>query len=424
MSERSMSYQPPRGMRDFYPEDMALRDAIFDAWIAASRQHGFARYDSCVVESLALLKRKGGEEIVDQIYAFKDKSGRDLALRPEMTPSLARMIAARQNGLTFPLKWSTIAQCFRYERMTKGRRREHYQWNLDVVGEDSVAAEAEVLSAAVSALKLMGLKRTDFKILVNNRALVADMLEQANIEHQHHASVFLALDKRGKLDDDKVAELLEADGLDKKAISAALGITGVNSLDGAAQVVGQTNSALTRLRDLLELCRHYGFEDAIQFDISVVRGLDYYTGIVFEAFDAQRQFRAIFGGGRYDNLLANVGGKPMSGVGMGFGDVVIAEVLAAMPPVHPDPEPLGTAVGFLEEAQRSTATSVAATLRSRGQNVDLALQPQKAKPFFSRAAKNRRAEAIFIGPDDVAKHKVRVKDLATRQEREAEIDDL
>ena len=163
MSQGDSSFNPPRGMRDFYPEDMAVRNAIFGAWTAAATRFGFQHYDACVVESLDLLKRKSGEEIIEQIYAFTDKSNRELALRAEMTPTLARMVAARQGSLSFPLKWFTIAQCFRYERMTKGRKREHYQWNLDIIGEPAVAAEAEVIATAIQALEFQGLGRNDFR---------------------------------------------------------------------------------------------------------------------------------------------------------------------------------------------------------------------------------------------------------------------
>jgi histidyl-tRNA synthetase len=204
MSEPAISFEPPRGMRDFYPDDMVWRNHVFEAWRAAATQVGFAPYDACVVESLELLERKSGEEVSEQIYAFEDKSGRKLALRPEMTPTLARMIAARQGQLQFPIKWFTIAQCFRYERMTRGRKREHYQWNLDVVGEASVSAEAEILAAAAGALRRMGLPDSAYQIRINNRALLAELLATLGIPGHQHAAVFLALDKRGKLSDEEI----------------------------------------------------------------------------------------------------------------------------------------------------------------------------------------------------------------------------
>ena len=201
MSSQPLSFEPPRGMRDFYPEEMALRNRVFDAWKRAAALSGFAPYDACVVESLELLQRKSGEEVTEQIYNFEDKSGRKLALRAEMTPTLARMVAAKQGSLHFPIKWSAIAQCFRYERMTRGRKREHYQWNIDVVGEASVAAEAEVLYTASNALRLMGMPDGAYRIHVNNRALLGELLLKQGFAPEHHAAVFLALDKRGKIPD-------------------------------------------------------------------------------------------------------------------------------------------------------------------------------------------------------------------------------
>ena len=172
----TLSFEPPRGMRDFYPEDMLWRNRVFDAWRGAAAAYGFQPYDACVVESLELLQRKSGEEVSEQIYHFEDKSGRQLALRPEMTPTLARMIAARQGRLTFPVKWYAVAQCFRYERMTRGRKREHYQLNLDIIGEESVSAEIEVMAAAAAALEKMGMPADAYRIHVNNRALLSELL--------------------------------------------------------------------------------------------------------------------------------------------------------------------------------------------------------------------------------------------------------
>ena len=178
MASPSQKTAPPRGMRDFYPEEMRPRTALFDTWRQAACGSGFEEYDACVVESLPLLKRKAGEEIVDQIYAFEDKSGRELALRPEMTPTLARMVAAREGALRFPIKWFTIAQCFRYERTTRGRKREHYQWNLDIIGEPSIAAEAEVIATAVAAMSGLGLNRDHYRIRFSSRALLAELLSR------------------------------------------------------------------------------------------------------------------------------------------------------------------------------------------------------------------------------------------------------
>ena len=405
-------------MRDFYPEDMAFRNRLFETWRVSAERHGFEPYDAPVVESLELLKRKSGEEITDQIYFFQDKSGRDLALRPEMTPTLARMVAARQGALTFPLKWYTIAQCFRYERMTRGRKREHYQWNLDIIGERTVAAEVEVLATAVDALSSLGLDAAAIRVHFSSRALLAALLVALGIEPQHHPATFLALDKRGKLPDPELDATLRASGLTPDQCQAVWRLLGIASLDEALAMLPPGTDVARDLTEFRAMLTDYGLADIVQFDIAVVRGLSYYTGIVFEAFDAQRQFRALFGGGRYDNLLASVGGRPETGVGLGFGDVVIAELLAELGKITPGAAPGDLAVGYMQDAQRSCAMRLAHALRREGRQVDLALVSEKPKHFFGRVSKRPFARAIYIGPDDVTRGTARLKDLATRQETE------
>jgi histidyl-tRNA synthetase len=424
MTTEAAHFEAPRGMRDFYPAEMAVRSAIFDAWVRSARTFGFVQYDACVVESLDLLKRKSGEEIVAQIYAFKDKSNRDLALRPEMTPTLARMIAERQGQLAFPLKWFAVAQCFRYERMSRGRKREHYQWNLDVVGEKALTAEVEVLACAIHALRLLGLSAGEIKVHLSSRALLADLLAKAGIPPVFHAATFLALDKRGKLEDDAIRRLLQESGLDASAIEAVFRIVGIQSLDQAAAMLGEQIPSLAAVQTLFRLAGEYDLGAMLLFDIGVVRGLDYYTGIVFEAFDADRKFRALFGGGRYDNLLGDVGGAPMTAVGLGFGDVVIAELLADKGRLTGLQDRLDCAVGYMEDLQQAIAMRFAQALRRTGKSVDLALHAEKPKQFFGRAGKGGFQQAVYVGPDDVARGVVRIKNLADRTEQEKSLADL
>lgn len=416
MNNEPLSFEPPRGMRDFYPEDMIWRNRVFDCWRQAAVLFGFQPYDACVVENLALLQRKSGEEVSEQIYHFEDKSGRKLALRPEMTPTLARMIAARQGQLTFPVKWFTVAQCFRYERMTRGRKREHYQWNMDIVGEESVSAEAELLAAAAQSLRAMGMPDHSYRIHVNNRALLAELLATSGIEPSHHPAVFLALDKRGKITDEEIADLLKNEGLDAQAVEKTFQLLAVQTLDQAAALATPESKAVQDLRDLFALAKIYGMEDRLVFDIAVIRGLSYYTGIVFEAFDTERKFRAIFGGGRYDSLLTAIGGAPTPAVGLGFGDVVVVEVLKDLLGEAAAAEKRGIIIGYMFPEQREVATRVARYLREAGESVELMLSKQKPKQFFSRASVSSAADAIFIGPDDVEKGCLKRKNLATRAE--------
>ena len=418
-----ISFEPPRGMRDFYPEDMVWRNKVFDAFRAAGAAAGFEPYDACVVESYELLARKAGEEVGEQIYHFFDKSERHIALRAEMTPTLARMVAQRQGSLAFPIKWTTIAQCFRYERMTKGRKREHYQWNMDIVGEESVLAEVEVLGAACDALRRMGLTNADFQVHVSNRALLSELLAASGIPADLHAQVFLALDKRGKMPDEELGHMMKDNGLSDANVQAAFAIMDVKTLDEAEALVlkaaadGTTASpAVSNLRELFRLAELAGFGECLTFDISVIRGLSYYTGIVFECFDAKREFRAIFGGGRYDNLLTTIGGQPATAVGLGFGDVVVTELLKARLGEDAAAPKKGVYIGFMFPEQRDAALALAAKLRAAGENVNLALKKAKPKQFFARAGASACAKAVFLGPDDVVAGKAKMKDLTTREE--------
>ena len=285
-----------------------------------------------MVEHAELFTRKAGEEIVDQLYHF-DLHDRHLALRPEMTPSIARMVIAQQGGMRFPIRWFTVTQNWRYERMTRGRRREHYQWNMDIWGEPGVEAEAELLAAMFSVLDALGLARGQVKVRLNSRALLEEALRQGVLAKRPDAfePLCVVIDKIDKIGAEAVTEqLCDRDGaiaLSKEEASRVLEMLDARSLDEAGAFVSDGSATLGDLRRLYELLDAYGIADQVPFDASVVRGLAYYTGVVFEAFDAGGTLRAIAGGGRYDRLAETLGGKPVPAVGFGFGDAVIGELL-------------------------------------------------------------------------------------------------
>lgn len=412
-----MSLAPPRGMRDFYPEDYRPREALFNIWRWTSERHGFEGYDASVVETGELLKRKGGEEITQQIYVFEDKSGRELALRPEMTPTLARMIIARQGNLVFPIKWYTIAQCFRYERMSRGRKREHYQWNLDIVGEESIMAEAEVIGTAVDAMAKLGLTPDEFQVRVGSRALLGELFRAIGIGEEHFAASCLALDKRGKISDDETKKLLRDEGLSDEAIERVFQLLAIQNLSEAEKQLGEGSAAIADVWALFDLADDLGFGEYLTFDISIVRGLGYYTGIVFEAFDRAGKFRAIFGGGRYDNLLRSLGGRECTAVGLGFGDVVIQELLSDLGKIPAEQRSIECAVGYMTDECRSLAARTARRLRDEGAKVDLSTRPEAPKKFFKRADQIGAAEALFVGPDELESGDIKIKNMKTREER-------
>ncbi len=417
-------YAAPRGMRDFYPEEYREHEAIFNFWRNASKVHGFEFYDSPVVETLELLERKSGEEISDQIYTFEDKSNRRLALRPELTPSLARMIISKQKALNFPVKWAAIGQCFRYERMTRGRKREHYQWNLDIIGEDSVMAEAEVLATAIEAIQAMGLTSSDLKVHIGSRKILGELFDKSGIDSKHFAACFLVIDKKGKISDEQMKELLKEEGVPQEDIDKVFELMNIQSLEQITEQLGAGNSSIAEIKELFTIAEQMGFADYLVFDISIIRGLAYYTGIVFEAFDVNRKLRAVFGGGRYNNLLSKLGGEVMSCVGLGFGDVVIAELLADLNKTPGKDSEIEYSIGFMSSDCRKMALRVVSKLRAKGSNCDISLKPEKPKAFFKKANRTKAANAIYIGPEEAETGKFNIKDMLTGNSQESTLESI
>jgi histidyl-tRNA synthetase len=411
-----MQLEPPRGMRDFYPEDLDLRDRIFAAWTDASTRHGFQRFEPPVVESFELLARKAGEEVAQQIYHFEDKSNRQLALRPEVTPSLVRMISARPQDIVFPAKWWTIGQCFRYERMTRGRKREHFQWNLDIVGEPSVQAEAWILACVTNALGALGLGPRDVRIHINNRQVVAYLLCELGIPQERHVDVFMVLDKKGKAPVETLKEMLVEKGLAAKAADDVMEQLAGEAVDSLSSGPLAASPAAEDVRHLLDLAGAMGFADYLRFDSGVVRGLSYYTGAVFEGFDAERKFRAIFGGGRYDNLFGDMTGAARPAVGMGFGDVVIAEILIELKGLAPAKPKVEVCVGMFDASLSRDAARMAAELVAAGIQTDLAFSAGKPGKFFSYADRRGARFTVFLAPNELRDGAAAVKEMASGEQ--------
>ncbi len=421
--------QAPRGTRDFYPDDMRRRNWLFDRFRRTATQFGFEEVDAPIVEHAELFTRKAGEEIVDQLYHFV-LHDRHLALRPEMTPSIARMVIAHQGGMRFPIRWFTVTQNWRYERMTRGRRREHYQWNMDIWGEPGVEAEAELLSAMVTALDSLGLARGKVQIRLNSRALLEESLHEGVLADRPEVfePLCIVIDKIDKIGPEAVTDLLRdekgAVGLGAGEAERVLEMLGARSLDDAEKFAATGSRALAELRRLYDLLDAYGIADEVPFDASVVRGLAYYTGVVFEAFDTGGTLRAIAGGGRYDRLAETLGGKPISAVGFGFGDAVIGELLedeGLWPTLAREIEDVVYAFGPEEKA---AAIAVASRLRRAGRKVELSLGRVKLKRVLGDAAKNGAVRVYLIGEDERTRGVVKVKDLATQEEHEESLADL
>ena len=417
---------PPKGTRDFYPEDMRLRNWLFDQWRDVAKTYGFSEYDAPVLESEALFTRKAGEEVTQQLYNFVDKGDRNVALRPEMTPSLARMVMAKKGGIPLPLKWFSIPQCWRYERMTRGRRREHYQWNMDIWGVAGEEADAELLSAMVTFFKSVGLTSDDVGIKVNSRLVIGEVLTELGIPEEKFAATCVLVDKLEKVPLDAIQGDLEEIGLDRSVVEKLTKVLTVDSIDGIKDVLGEDSEAVQQISNLMDLCKTYEIEDWIIFDASVVRGLAYYTGVVFEAFDRKGVLRAIAGGGRYDKLLETFGGDPTPAAGFGFGDAVIVELLKDRDLL---PSFASTGIDTVVFAQGpdlyNTAISVATKLRQAGQTVELVLEKnKKSKWVFKHADRLGAKYVAIIGSEEFENEQVAIKNLQDGEQSKISMNEL
>jgi len=423
--QAQLDTNPPKGTRDFYPEDMRLRTWLFDQWREVAKSYGFQEYDAPVLESEALYTRKAGEEVTQQLYNFVDKGERPVALRPEMTPSLARMVMAKKGGLPLPLKWFSIPQCWRYERMTRGRRREHFQWNMDIWGVSGEEADAELLSAMVFFFKQVGLTSEDVGIKVNSRLVIGEVLTELGIPPEKFAATCVLVDKLEKVPLDAIQGDLEELGLDRSVIEKLTSVLTVKSVDAIKDILGEDSKAVQQISKLMRLCEAYGISDWIIFDASVVRGLAYYTGVVFEAFDRRGVLRAIAGGGRYDKLLETFGGDPTPAAGFGFGDAVIVELLKdrnLLPSF--DSVGIDTVVYAMSPEIYPAALNVATKLREAGQTVDLILEDKKSKWVFKHADRIGAKYCAIIGSQEFENGEVAIKDLSAGLQENVSLDSL
>ena len=413
-----------RGTRDFYPEDMRVRNWLFDNFQSAARSHGFEEYDAPMLEHEELYTRKQGEEITQQLYGFEDKGGRRVSLRPEMTPSLARMVMASAGALPTPIKWFSIPQCWRYERTQRGRGREHYQWNVDVWGAEGIEADGELISVLATFFHSVGLGPEDLVIRVSSRKVLEEVLGSAGVSGEAFSAVCVIVDKMGKTPEEAMSAQLAEQGLDADAISTIRSTLGLQDLNALASALGDGSPAVFELASLFSLIDSYGISDWVAFDASVVRGLAYYTGPVFEAHDRAGELRAIVGGGRYDRLLSTLGGRDMPATGFGFGDMVIMELLASkglVPELSSGNQDL---VVSSDESLRPAAMSVAQRLRASGRTVDLVLEDKRMKWVFRHAERSGAQRLVMVMPEEWGAGNVRIKDLESGEETNISFDDL
>lgn len=393
-----MAHTTLPGFRDFYPEQLAERAHVMRAWREVARRYAFMEYDGPPLESLELYTAKSGDEIVGQLYTFTDKGGREVALRPEMTPTFARMVGARANSLRKPTRWFSVPQLFRYERQQKGRLREHYQLNVDIVGESGVTADAELIACAIDICRELGLTSNEVVVRLSDRRVMQAYLTALGIPPNAFDMVLAVADKLARQPAAISGEKLAAAGLNETQIAAVLRITSV-TLDDVAVAINSTSAPggehVQELRNLFDYVARLVPSGAawLQFDLSIVRGLAYYTGAVFELFDRSGEFRAICGGGRYDNLLDAIGGAALPALGFGMGDVVLTELLRArklLPATDPSVDYWLTAD---DDVAVTTVMSEAERLRAKGFSVEYALRRQSTS--------KQRKSAIAAGARNI-----------------------
>jgi histidyl-tRNA synthetase len=367
------------GFRDFYPQELAERAFIMATWRDVARRYAFVEYDGPPLEPLELYTKKSGDEIVGQLYNFVDKGGRDVALRPEMTPTVARMVAARANALRKPVRWFSIPQLFRYERQQKGRLREHYQLNVDIFGSADVAADAELMACAVDMMRAFGLTSADVVARVSDRRLLQAFLESLGVPPSAIDGVYGVVDKLERQPPEVSGEKLAALGVPAESIERIVTIADVEIAELAARLAG--SPAAERVAEFTAFLQQAqtllgGDASWLRVDLSIVRGLAYYTGFVFELFDRSGEFRAICGGGRYDTLLQSLGGADLPALGFGMGDVVLGELLRAKGLMRAAEPRADYWISGADDVPLERIMREAARLRAEGHSVEYALRAQ------------------------------------------------
>ena len=427
-SLRAIMFNSLPGFREFYPEECARRNYLFDAFRRVALRFGFKEYDAPVLEPLELYIEKSGEEIVSQLFNFTDRGDREVALRPELTPSLARLVGAKASSLPMPVKWFNIGEHYRYERPQKGRLRAFYQFNGDILGESGTAADAELISLLVEILRALGLTEKDFRIRLSDRTLWFLFLEGLGFEEAKSLEILSILDKSEKISAEKTNALYQ-ETLGAKAKETALKIEKLKTIQdleelrkflGSEDLNTASKEKLdARLEDWTTLIGYLGGLGAksfVQVDLGIVRGLAYYTGFVFEAFENEGQFRALAGGGRYNDLVAKLGGPELPAAGFAIGDVTLTDCLDRrnlLPQGTENPE-IVTILGG--ETERLEAIKDITILRRAGFSVAYPLKNQGFGKQFKSAGKSGAKIALIYGGDELSEGKVKIRNLSTGEE--------
>jgi histidyl-tRNA synthetase len=407
------------GFRDFYPEDAALRNHILDTWREVASRYGFEEYDGPPLEALELYTQKSGDEITGQLYHFQDKGGREVALRPEMTPTLARMVAARASALKKPIRWFSLPQLFRYERQQRGRLREHFQFNMDLIGAPGPLADAEIIAAAIDVLRELGFTANDVHARISDRRVIAALLSAGGVSDEQLPAAYAAIDKIEREARGRLSKELEAAGLPSRALGSVFDVGSIRGLADVQSALAQVPDGPVvgePLAECMAALNSMGLGDFVTIDLSIVRGLAYYTGIVFELFDTGGSLRAICGGGRYDGLLDALGRVDLPAVGFGMGDVVLAELLRERGEYPNRGEGLDAFLAAVTSQDVPEVLRLAHTLRDGGVRVEYSLKTQTVAKQLKLAAARPARKAVVIGPSEREMGEAVVRDLHTGTE--------
>jgi len=418
---KKISTESYKGVRDFYPQDQAVQDYIFGVMSHTARSWGYEEYGASVLEPLELYKSKSSEEIVnEQIYSFKDRGGRDVALRPEMTPTLARMIAERMQELPFPVRWYSIPNLFRYEKPQRGRLREHWQLNMDIFGVSNFWAEVEIVSIAFDIMKKFGASKKDFQIRINSRIFLDEIFKEAGIGEDKRLFTYRLLDKKGRMSDNNFRHSLSAlvgEESTKKLLETLYLGEGLLTEMHQSQVAKDLNQTIETLRDL-------GVSN-LAFTPTLVRGFDYYTGMVFEVFDTDKKNpRAMFGGGRYDNLVSAFTEESMPGCGFGMGDVTIRDFLETHNLLPKIDSTTDVYICVVPGTKMDEVYKVAEILKDNRINTAVDISGKKLSDQLKSLDKRKIPYVLTVGSEELKNKNFTVRNTETREEKSGSIEEI
>jgi histidyl-tRNA synthetase len=413
-----MKIPPVKGTRDFYPPDMARRNWIIDGWKRVSLRNGFEEYDGPIFEYLSMYQIKSGQEIVTQLFSLQDRGGRELAIRPEITPTLARMVNQQINTLPRPIKWFSVPRLCRAEKPQKGRLREFFQWNIDIIGDGTGQADAEVIFTTLDYLRSSGLTGSDIRAKISSRKLLAAVLRNIGIAEDKLDALYAVLDKKPKLPPETFQAILAEQVPDAEQAKKILDFMSLDAIGRIEEVTRPDEAVLNAVSDLekvFDVLKWMGVAEYCVFDPSIVRGLAYYTGVVFEIHDIAGELRAICGGGRYDNLLRDFGGPWIPATGMGMGDAVL-EILLQEKGLLEKQVPKRQIEYFLVLADQSLASEmyrITAQVRSSGHSANFSYKPGGLSKQLKEAAGQNAQKCLIVGQEYSEKKQLVIKDMAS-----------